>query len=73
MPDSSSIAPYIADYFGRRIGVALGVVILVIGVIIQCKDTYTDCRERHTANSQTAVPSVNQGMFIGGRFLMGFG
>ncbi|KAH7350042.1 MFS transporter [Plectosphaerella cucumerina] len=48
-------SPYIADYFGRRIGVALGVVILVVGVVIQ------------------SVPSVNQGMFIGGRFLMGFG
>jgi hypothetical protein len=28
-------APYIADLFGRKIGVAIGIVVLVIGAIIQ--------------------------------------
>ncbi|EKG17461.1 General substrate transporter [Macrophomina phaseolina MS6] len=46
---------YAADLFGRRIGVAIGVVIILVGTIIQ------------------VVPSVNSGMFIGGRFLVGFG
>ncbi|KAK1625704.1 general substrate transporter [Colletotrichum phormii] len=48
-------SPYIADYYGRRIATAIGIVILVVGAIIQ------------------SVPSVNEGMFIGGRFLVGFG
>lgn len=48
-------APYIADLFGRKIGIAIGLVILIVGAIIQ------------------VVPSVNKGMFIGGRFLVGFG
>lgn len=33
--DPRFIAPYIADRFGRRVGTAIGVVILLIGVIIQ--------------------------------------
>ncbi|KAF4991868.1 hypothetical protein FDECE_13895 [Fusarium decemcellulare] len=48
-------SPYVADTFGRRTATAIGVIILVVGVIIQ------------------AVPTVNEGMFIGGRFLVGFG
>ncbi|EXF83954.1 hypothetical protein CFIO01_08458 [Colletotrichum fioriniae PJ7] len=48
-------SPYIADFYGRRIATAIGIIILVVGVIIQ------------------SVPSVNEGMFIGGRFLVGFG
>ncbi|OJJ45208.1 hypothetical protein ASPZODRAFT_69905 [Penicilliopsis zonata CBS 506.65] len=49
------VAPYLADLCGRRLATAIGVVILLIGVIIQ------------------VVPNVNSGMFIGGRFLVGFG
>ncbi|KAF2189102.1 general substrate transporter [Zopfia rhizophila CBS 207.26] len=46
---------YIADLFGRRMGVTFGLIVVLVGTIIQ------------------VVPSVNQGMFIGGRFLVGLG
>ncbi|KAF2164406.1 hypothetical protein M409DRAFT_67913 [Zasmidium cellare ATCC 36951] len=46
---------YLADILGRRAGVSVGVVVLVIGVILQ------------------VVPTVDSGMFIGGRFLVGMG
>jgi len=46
---------YLADLFGRRIGVEVGIIMVFIGVIVQ------------------SVPGVNDGMFIGGRFLVGFG
>lgn len=46
---------YAADIFGRKIGVATGIVIIFIGTILQ------------------VVPGVDRGMFIGGRFLVGFG
>lgn len=49
------LSPYAADWFGRRIGVEIGIVILIVGVIIQ------------------SVPATNAGMYIGGRFLVGFG
>ncbi|KAK5734463.1 hypothetical protein LTR17_008964 [Elasticomyces elasticus] len=48
-------SPYVADMFGRRVGVEVGLIILFVGVIIQ------------------VVPGTNEGMFIGGRFLVGFG
>lgn len=46
---------YAADLFGRKIGVAAGITMIFLGVIIQ------------------VVPGVTEGMFIGGRFLVGFG
>lgn len=46
---------YLADLFGRRIGVEVGIIMVFVGVIVQ------------------SVPGVNDGMFIGGRFLVGFG
>ncbi|KAL4885269.1 general substrate transporter [Aspergillus karnatakaensis] len=46
---------YIADLLGRRAGVAVGIVVIFVGVIIQ------------------SVPSVDRGMFIAGRFLVGMG
>ncbi|KAK4554238.1 hypothetical protein LTR86_008766 [Recurvomyces mirabilis] len=49
------VSPYLADWFGRRAGVAAGISVLIIGVIIQ------------------VVPHATSGMFIGGRFLVGFG
>ncbi|KAF7523489.1 hypothetical protein G7054_g11746 [Neopestalotiopsis clavispora] len=49
------ISPYIADMFGRRNATAIGVVVLIVGVILQ------------------SIPQVNNGLFIGGRFLVGFG
>ncbi|EXJ78445.1 hypothetical protein A1O1_08845 [Capronia coronata CBS 617.96] len=49
------VSPYIADKFGRRLGVAVGCVVIIIGAILQ------------------VVPSVNRGMFLGGRFLVGLG
>lgn len=49
------LSPYAADWFGRRVGVAIGIVLIFVGVIIQ------------------SVPATNEGMFIGGRFLVGFG
>ena len=48
-------SPYAADLFGRRVGVAVGIVIILIGTVIQ------------------VVPTVDRAMFIGGRFLVGFG
>ncbi|KAK2812627.1 hypothetical protein FQN50_001273 [Emmonsiellopsis sp. PD_5] len=49
------VSPYLADYFGRRTATAIGVVVMVVGVVIH------------------VVPQVNRGMFVGGRFLVGFG
>ena len=46
---------YLADLFGRRIGVEVGIGMVFVGVIVQ------------------SVPGVTDGMFIGGRFLVGFG
>jgi hypothetical protein len=46
---------YLADLFGRRIGVEVGIFMVFVGVIVQ------------------SVPAVTEGMFIGGRFLVGFG
>ncbi|KAF4310523.1 putative hexose transporter protein [Botryosphaeria dothidea] len=46
---------YAADRLGRRLGVVSGLIVLLVGTVIQ------------------VVPSVNSGMFIGGRFLVGFG
>ncbi|OJD39032.1 hexose transporter protein [Diplodia corticola] len=46
---------YAADMLGRKIGVVIGLIVLLVGTVIQ------------------VVPSVNSGMFIGGRFLVGFG
>ncbi|KAE8150342.1 general substrate transporter [Aspergillus avenaceus] len=48
-------ASYVADMMGRRVGVAVGLVVIFVGTIIQ------------------VVPSVNRGMFIAGRFLVGLG
>lgn len=41
MIEQIHLAPYIADYFGRRIATAAGVVVLLLGVIIQCRLTLT--------------------------------
>lgn len=49
------LSPYAADWFGRRIGVEIGIILIFVGVIVQ------------------AVPGANSGMYIGGRFLLGFG
>lgn len=49
------LSPYAADWFGRRIGVEIGIILIFVGVIVQ------------------VVPGANAGMFIGGRFLVGFG
>ncbi|KAJ5290002.1 transcriptional regulator family: Fungal Specific TF [Penicillium atrosanguineum] len=46
---------YVADLCGRKRGVAIGLVVLFVGTIIQ------------------VVPSVNSGMFLAGRFLVGLG
>lgn len=46
---------YLADWLGRKKGVATGIVVLLVGMVLQ------------------VVPSVNRGMFIGGRFLVGLG
>lgn len=51
----SKPASYIADLLGRRVGVVIGNVVILVGTVIQ------------------VVPSVNRGMFIAGRFLVGFG
>ncbi|KAL4799210.1 general substrate transporter [Aspergillus venezuelensis] len=42
------------DYWGRRVGMFVGALIIVIGTCIQ-------------------APSVNRGMFLAGRFILGFG
>ncbi|KAL2816226.1 major facilitator superfamily domain-containing protein [Aspergillus cavernicola] len=46
---------YLADLLGRRIGVAVGIIVIFVGRIVQ------------------VVPTVDRGMFIAGRFLVGFG
>ncbi|KAL6233079.1 hypothetical protein BDW75DRAFT_232246 [Aspergillus navahoensis] len=46
---------YLADLLRRRAGVAVGIMIIFVGVVVQ------------------SVPSVNRGMFIAGRFLVGLG
>jgi MFS family permease len=48
-------AAILSDTFGRRWGVTLGLIVVLVGTVIQ------------------AVPAVNEGMFIGGRFLVGLG
>ncbi|KAJ5080920.1 hypothetical protein N7456_013630 [Penicillium angulare] len=53
--DAWQKSPPIADRFGRRFGTALGIVIMIVGVIIQ------------------VLPDANSNMFVGGRFLVGFG
>jgi len=47
-------APYIADLVGRRMGIAVGSVIILVGVVLQ-------------------AAAQNVGMFVGARFLIGFG
>ncbi|KAL4914364.1 general substrate transporter [Aspergillus aurantiobrunneus] len=42
------------DYWGRRVGMFIGALIIVIGTCVQS-------------------PSVNRGMFLAGRFILGFG
>ncbi|KAL3442494.1 general substrate transporter [Aspergillus insuetus] len=49
------VSSYIADFFGRRIGAAFGLLIIFVGTTLQ------------------VVPSVNDGMFLAGRFFVGFG
>ncbi len=44
---------------------------MLVGVIIQGKSPRFDYQPMLTAT--TVVPGVNQGQFIGGRFLVGFG
>ncbi|UJO21961.1 Lactose permease [Fulvia fulva] len=46
---------YLADTFGRKKGVVIGIIVLCIGMILQ------------------VVPGKTNGMFIGGRFLVGLG
>lgn len=48
------VTPYIADYFGRRIGIITGCIFMCIGVVLQSAAT-------------------NVQMFVGARFLIGFG
>ncbi|KZT54640.1 putative lactose permease [Calocera cornea HHB12733] len=48
------IAPYCTDLLGRRLGIAIGSIIILIGIILQ-------------------AAAVNTGMFIGARFIIGFG
>ncbi|TLS25516.1 hypothetical protein PpBr36_06871 [Pyricularia pennisetigena] len=48
-------AAVIADTLGRRWGVSIGLVAVLVGTVMQ------------------AVPGVNEGLFIGGRFLVGLG
>ncbi|KAH8815185.1 MFS sugar transporter-like protein [Xylogone sp. PMI_703] len=49
-----SVSPYIADIFGRRVGVIVGCSIMLIGVLLQSL-------------------GFTFGMFVGARFLIGFG
>ena len=51
---STPIAPWVADRWGRRMGITVGSIIMIIGAILQCE-------------------SVNFGMFVGSRFILGFG
>lgn len=35
IPAHISIAPHIADFFGRRIGTAIGIIVMMVGVVLQ--------------------------------------
>jgi len=48
-------AGYVADRLGRRLGIAIGLSFIFLGVILQ------------------VIPQTDSGLFIGGRFLVGFG
>lgn len=48
-------APYIADIFGRRVGTAMGNVILIVGIIIQCKSIPARAAVRPFRNLTGAV------------------
>ncbi|KFY20684.1 hypothetical protein V491_03513 [Pseudogymnoascus sp. VKM F-3775] len=51
---SFPFAPFMADYFGRKIPIAVGCIIMIVGAFISA---FTD----------------GYGMYLGGRFLVGFG
>ncbi|KAM0278782.1 hypothetical protein ACHAQH_004973 [Verticillium albo-atrum] len=51
---STPIAPWVADKYGRRMGITVGSIIMIVGAILQCE-------------------SHNFGMFVGSRFVLGFG
>ncbi|KAI9147194.1 Lactose permease [Paramyrothecium foliicola] len=51
---STPIAPWVADKYGRRWGITVGSIIMIIGAIMQCESKTFD-------------------MFVGSRFLLGFG
>ncbi|KFY45409.1 hypothetical protein V495_03000 [Pseudogymnoascus sp. VKM F-4514 (FW-929)] len=51
---SFPFAPFMADYFGRKIPIAVGCIIMIVGAFLSA---FTD----------------GYGMYLGGRFLVGFG
>lgn len=51
---STPIAPWVADKYGRRWGITVGSIIMIVGAILQCE-------------------SKNFEMFVGSRFMLGFG
>lgn len=52
---SAIFSSYLADLLGRRAGITVGMIVLLVGVVLQ------------------VVPTVDTGMYIGGRFLVGMG
>ncbi|KAH7313727.1 major facilitator superfamily domain-containing protein, partial [Stachybotrys elegans] len=51
---STPVAPWVADKYGRRWGITMGSIIMIVGAIMQCE-------------------SQSFAMFVGRRFLLGFG
>jgi MFS family permease len=67
---------YAADLFGRRVGVCLGLLIVFLGTILQgqwCKPHGRNVGRTNSIFSAVLPTKDHEGMFIGGRFLVGLG
>ena len=64
-------AAYLADLLGRKKAVASGTIVILLGMVLQGEIYQPVCK--HDLTISTVVPGVTQGMYIGGRFLVGLG
>lgn len=68
-----SVASYLADLFGRRVGVCVGIVVLAVGTVLQGMHRSGRWQTEQKLTPRPVVPTANRGMYIGGRFLVGMG
>ena len=67
-------APYIADYFGRRNGTALGCLIVIMGAILQSFPPASNPKSMYLAGKpQTLTAIFYRTLRYLGRFFIGFG